>query len=89
MRFAILCTLRKDSDPARMALRLRHLEYIRDHREMIVFGGPTIDAQGKPEVMVLVIDAADALGAERFIAKEPYTASGQVFASTVIRPWRR
>jgi len=87
VHFAIFCRLRSDSQAARVALRLSHLEYIRDHREQILFGGPTLGPEDSPETMVIVIKADGLSGAEQLIAAEPYTASQAVFESIEIRPW--
>ncbi len=38
-------------------------------------------------MMILFTRFATAAEAQRFIALEPYTASGAVFASVDVRPW--
>lgn len=87
MRFMISCPLKRDSGESRKALRLKHLEYIASNRLMIVFGGPTLETDGTPEMMILVVEAGDYAQAESFIHAEPYCASGAVFESVCIRAW--
>lgn len=85
--FAIVCEIAPDALAALKAHRLAHLRYIRDHAAMIRFGGPTRDAAGMPERMIIIVDTPDPATADAFIAAEPYNRSGAVFASVVVRPW--
>ncbi|MBW4470601.1 MAG: hypothetical protein KME45_09370 [Stenomitos rutilans HA7619-LM2] len=87
MRYMILCKLKRDSDESRKTLRLKHLEYIQANYEKIAFGGPTLDEDGIPEMMILVVAVSDPTEARHFIDAEPYYASGRVFDSIEIRRW--
>jgi uncharacterized protein len=83
----LTCEIAKGALPHLKAFRLRHLEYIAQHREIIMFGGPARDVDGMPETMVIVLATPDRAVADAFIAAEPYAASGVVFASINVRPW--
>jgi uncharacterized protein YciI len=88
MKFALQCTLAKDSNDKRIALRTEHLRYIEAHKEQIFCGGPTLDESGNPEMMLIVLDVPDLASAEAFIHAEPYNRSG-VFERVTIRQWRQ
>lgn len=88
MKFALQCTLAKDSNDKRIALRTEHLRYIEAHKEQIFCGGPTLDESGHPEMMLIVLDVPDLASAEAFINAEPYNCSG-VFERVTIRQWRQ
>lgn len=87
MRYMILCPLKRSSDEARSTLRLQHLEYVKANHDKIVFGGPAVDADGTPALMLLIVEVNDSAQAESLIKAEPYYASGQVFDSVEIRRW--
>lgn len=86
MRFALLCTLAADADETRRRFRAEHLEFIRAERSAILFGGPLLDDAGRPETMLLVLEAPDRAAAEAWIAREPYRRHG-VFATVRVQPW--
>ncbi len=86
MRFILTCTLGRDVESQRLALRGKHLDYVARHQSSILFGGPSLGPGGAPETMTLVIEAEDMAAAERFIRAEPYTAN-KVFSDVQIRRW--
>ncbi|HLG76169.1 MAG TPA: YciI family protein [Ktedonobacteraceae bacterium] len=87
MKFAITCTAREGGEQARMQLRLAHLLFLRDQQDKIFFAGRLSDADlAASNAMFLIVEVADREAATAFIAAEPYTASGQVFASVIISP---
>jgi uncharacterized protein len=88
MRFVIQCLLAENTDEKRVALRTAHLRYIAVNKERIFCGGPTVDADGKPEMMLIILDAPDIASAEAFINSEPYNQAG-IFAQVTIRGWRQ
>lgn len=88
MRFAIQCVLAENINEKRLALRSSHLKYLEVNKERIFCGGPTVDQLGQPEMMLIILNAADLLSAEAFIQAEPYYQAG-VFAQTIIREWRQ
>jgi len=87
MKHVILCTVRDDSDRARQELRLEHLAHVKAHEASIVAGGPALTEVNTPWMMILFTQFTDRAEAEAFIRKEPYTASGRVFASVDVRAW--
>lgn len=88
MKFALQCMLAETSNDKRTALRTEHLRYIADHKEQIFCGGPTLDADGNPEMMLIILEAPDLASAEAFIHTEPYNRAG-VFERVTIQPWRQ
>ncbi|MEM8962732.1 MAG: YciI family protein [Acidobacteriota bacterium] len=86
MPFALLASVRADSDAIRAQLRHDHLRYIDDHKSSIVAGGPTL-RDGKPETMIVLTSFIQRSDAEAFIRMEPYNASGRVFSSVEILDW--
>ena len=53
MHFAIQCTLAKNTDEKRLALRATHLRYIEANKERIFCGDPTVNLEGQPEMMLI------------------------------------
>jgi len=88
MRFVIQCILVNDTAEKRVALRTEHLRYIEANKERIFCGGPTVDVQGNPEMMLIILDASDSISAEAFINAEPYNRAG-LFRQVTIREWRQ
>jgi len=86
MKAALICTLGPDVEARRLALRASHLAYIAKHRSRILFGGPTLSAEGRPERMLIILDVPDLAAAHAFVAAEPYSANG-VFAQVEVRAW--
>ena len=87
MRYALLCTI----DPGKLdlfaTLRAEHYRYLITHRESIVFGGPArVAVGGRPETMIIVVEAPSLADAEQFIAEEPYNRHGG-FSHVAVRPW--
>eukprot|EP01035_Chromulina_nebulosa_P064986 gene64986-biopygen47581 len=85
--FACLCTI----DEARLdifgCLRADHYDFLVLQQQRIRFGGPARVADGgRPETMIIIVDAADLADAEAWIASEPYNAHGG-FSQVVVRPW--
>jgi uncharacterized protein YciI len=88
MRFAIQCVLATNINDQRLALRPTHLKYLEANKEHIFCGGPTIDRQGQPEMMLIILNAPDLSSAEAFMQAEPYNQAG-VFERVTIREWRQ
>ncbi len=87
MTHMITCEVRPDALPQLKTLRLRHLQYIDKHRDSILFGGPARGEDGMPQTMIIVLKTDNADEAEGFIKSEPYTVSGKVFSSVIVRKW--
>jgi uncharacterized protein len=88
MHFAIQCSLAKNVNERRLALRPTHLKYLEANKEQIFCGGPTLDRSGQPEMMLIIFTAPDLATAEAFIQAEPYNQSG-VFENVTISQWRQ
>jgi uncharacterized protein len=88
MRFAIQCVLAENVHEKRLALRPTHLKYLEANKDRIFCGGPTVDQDGQPEMMLIILNATDLSSAEAFIQAEPYSQSG-VFEKITIREWRQ
>ncbi len=88
MHFALQCILADNVEEKRLALRPNHLQYMDANKEHIFCGGPTVDLEGKPEMMLIILNAPDLASAEAFIQAEPYNRSG-VFGQVIIREWRQ
>ncbi|XGV94713.1 MAG: YciI family protein [Leptolyngbya sp. BL-A-14] len=88
MHFAIQCVLAKNIDDQRLALRSTHLRYLEANKHHIFCGGPIVDSEGQPEMMLIILDVLDQPSAESFIDAEPYNRSG-LFTQVTIREWRQ
>ncbi|MBV9748600.1 MAG: hypothetical protein JO157_07290 [Acetobacteraceae bacterium] len=87
MRYAMLCTVNPSKLDLFAALRAEHYRFLIARRDQIVFGGPARAAEGgRPETMIIVVEAPSQADAERFIAEEPYSRHGG-FSHVVVRPW--
>jgi uncharacterized protein len=87
MLFAISCQDKPNALELRLATRPTHLEYLDGQAEVIVQGGPVLDAEGKPCGSLLIVDVADQAAAEALAAGDPYAKAG-LFGSVTIRPFR-
>jgi uncharacterized protein len=88
MRFAIQCIVAENANEKRLALRPTHLKYLAANKDRIFCGGPTINQDGQPEMMLIILNAPDLSSAEAFIQAEPYNQAG-VFEKSTIREWRQ
>jgi uncharacterized protein len=88
MRFALQCVLAENVNEKRLALRTTHLKYLEANKQHIFCGGPTVDQNGQPEMMLIILNAPDLPSAEAFIQAEPYNQAG-VFEQVTIREWRQ
>jgi uncharacterized protein len=88
MHFALQCVLAEGTDEQRVSLRTQHLQYIEANKHRILCGGPTLNADGQPEMMLIILDVPDQAAAEAFMQAEPYNRAG-VFAKVTIREWRQ
>jgi len=86
MIFAIICTDREGALETRMANRSVHLEYLGSIGDALMGGGPFLDAQGKPNGSMLIVDMADVQHAQQFADGDPYAMAG-LFSNVDIRPW--
>jgi uncharacterized protein len=87
MLFAIINTDRPGSLELRLTTRPAHLDYLTAHQACIRSGGALLDAEGRPEGSLLIVDLPDRTAADAFAAGDPYAKAG-LFESSVIRPYR-
>jgi uncharacterized protein YciI len=87
MLFAISCQDKPGALDLRLATRPTHLEYLDGQAEVIVEGGPVLDAEGKPCGSLLLVNLPDQVAAEAFAAADPYAKAG-LFETVTIRPFR-
>jgi uncharacterized protein len=88
MHFAIQCVLAANVNQKRLDLRSTHLKFLEANKERIFCGGPIVDLDGQPEMMLIILNAPDRLSAEAFIKSEPYNQSG-IFERVIINEWRQ
>lgn len=50
------------------------MSYVEAHKKQIFCGSPTLDDNGNPEMMLIILDVPDLASAEAFIQAEPYIA---------------
>ena len=88
MRFVVICKdkpghlqLRIDTRPAHVA----HLETL-NASGVLGLAGPFLDADGKPNGSMGVVEADDLDAARALLAGDPYAKAG-LFASFDVRPW--
>jgi uncharacterized protein YciI len=88
MLFAFICNDKPDHLAVRTATRPDHLAYLKDlnSKGALKFAGPFVDADGKPNGTLSVIEAEDLKAAEAIAASDPYAKAG-LFAQVEIRPW--
>jgi uncharacterized protein len=88
MLFALICTDKPDHLPLRLETRNDHVAFLNDldAKDALKFAGPFLDADGKPNGSLVVIDAADMTAAKAIAGADPYAKAG-LFASVEIRAW--
>lgn len=85
--YACLCTIDATKLDLFSTLRADHYEFLVAQQHRIRFGGPTrADEGGRPETMIIIVEAASLESAEAWIAAEPYNANGG-FSRVVVRAW--
>ncbi|MSP84098.1 MAG: YciI family protein [Alphaproteobacteria bacterium] len=88
MLFVIYAKDKPGDGSARLAHRAEHLEYLKSQSAMLKTAGPLLTDDGATMTgSMLVVEAADRAGAERFAAGDPFRKHG-VFASVEIHAWR-
>jgi uncharacterized protein YciI len=88
MLFALICNDKPDHLAVRTATRPDHLAYLEDlnSKGAMKFAGPFVDANGKPNGTLAVIEAQDRKAAEAIAASDPYAKAG-LFTQVEIRAW--
>ena len=87
MQFVIHCHDKPDSGVRRAQLSDAHLDYFKDHEDIVVAHGPLIDDDGVKTIgSVLILDVADKAEADAFWADEPFNRAG--VCNGTIERWR-
>ncbi|QNT79078.1 YciI family protein [Entomobacter blattae] len=87
MLFIITCYDRPGAFETRMAVRSRHIAYLKTYLEKIMDAGPLLDHDGRACGTFILLDVPDRAAAEGFAAGDPY-AQINLFESVIIRPFR-
>lgn len=86
MLFALLCQDKPDSLELRMNTRPEHVAHLQSLGDKLKGAGPTLDAAGKPNGSLVIIEAEDQAAAEAFASRDPYAQAG-LFESVRVMPW--
>jgi uncharacterized protein YciI len=85
--YACLCTIDENKLDLFGRMRADHYGFLVAQQKRIHFGGPARVAEGgRPETMIIIVEANDQADAEAWIAHEPYNANGG-FKAVAVRPW--
>lgn len=84
MKVALRCTFASHSFHQYTAVRQDHLRYLEAHKEQILSSGVTLDEEGSPGVLLIMLAVSDLGYAKSFIEAEPYNQAG-CFEQVVIR----
>ncbi|KRB16526.1 hypothetical protein ASD99_09255 [Mesorhizobium sp. Root695] len=88
MLFALICKDKPGNLQVRLDTRPAHVVFIEglNSEGKLAFAGPFLDADGKPNGTLAVIEAPDMAAARALAAADPY-AKAELFESVEIRPW--
>ena len=88
MLFALICTDKPGKLQVRTDVRSEHLVFLDglNTENTLAFAGPFLDAEGKANGSLVVIDAPDMAAAEALAANDPYAKAG-LFERVEIRQW--
>lgn len=88
MLFALICNDKPGKLQLRMDVRPDHLAFLQglNAEKKLAFAGPFLDADGKANGSLVVVEAPDRAAAEALAAADPYAKAG-LFAHVDIRPW--
>ncbi|TPJ20813.1 MULTISPECIES: YciI-like protein [unclassified Mesorhizobium] len=88
MLFALICKDKPGSLQLRVDTRPAHAAFLEGliAEGKLAFAGPFLDADGKPDGSLVMIEAPDMAGAKAMAAADPYAKAG-LFESVEIRAW--
>ena len=88
MLFALICKDKPGSLQLRVDTRPAHAAFLEGliSEGRLAFAGPFLDADGKPDGGLVMIEAPDMAGAQALAAADPYAKAG-LFESVEIRQW--
>jgi len=88
MPYAILTFDKPGSDELRVKLRPEHVEYLSARKALMLVGGAMLDAGGRPQGGIIIIDTEDEAEAQNFAAGDPFNKGGLFEQVKVVR-WRK
>ncbi|RWK40521.1 YciI-like protein [Mesorhizobium sp.] len=88
MLFALICKDKPGKLQVRLDTRPEHVAFLEglNGENKLAFAGPFLDADGKPNGSLVVVEAPDLAAAEALSAADPYASAG-LFESVEIRQW--
>ncbi|RWO57755.1 YciI-like protein [Mesorhizobium sp.] len=88
MLFALICRDKPGSLQVRLDTRPEHVAFLEglNGENKLAFAGPFLDADGKPNGSLVVVEAPDLEAAEALSAADPFARAG-LFESVEIRQW--
>ncbi len=88
MLFALICTDKPGKQQVRADTRPDHLAHLQrlNTEKKLAFAGPFLDAEGKPNGSMVVLEAPDMDAARALAAADPYARAG-LFEKVEIRQW--
>jgi hypothetical protein len=87
MLFAMIAKDKPGLIDQRLAVRPVHLQHLESLGQQLRLAGALLDADGKPEGSLVVIEAETIEAATELFNADPFVKQG-IFASTEIKPWR-
>lgn len=88
MYFAILCFDRPGVGELRERTRPAHLDYLKQHKEVMHIGGPLESDEGGIVGTIFIVNVENRAAAQSFTEEEPFHKAG-VFESVIVRRWRQ
>ncbi|OJU10787.1 MAG: hypothetical protein BGN86_15725 [Caulobacterales bacterium 68-7] len=85
--FVILAQDKPGGLDLRMSTRPEHVAFLEGLGASLKVAGPFLDAEGKPNGSLVIIEADDLAAAQAIAAADPYAKAG-LFASAEVKPWR-
>lgn len=88
MLFAFICKDKSDHLHVRMETRPAHLEHLNalNAAGTLKMAGPFLNAEGKPNGSLVIVEAADIDAARALADADPYAKAG-LFESVEVRPY--
>jgi uncharacterized protein len=88
MLFALICKDKPGSLQLRLDTRPEHVAFLEglNGENKLAFAGPFLDADGKPNGSLVVVEAPNLEAAEALSAADPFARAG-LFESVEIRQW--
>lgn len=87
MLYAMIAKDKPGSLDKRLAVRPVHLQHLESLGQQLRLAGALLDADGKPEGSLVVIEAETVEAATALFTADPFVAEG-VFDHVEIKPWR-